>query len=424
MRIRKHANLSSLRTSEIVQQHVCHLSMSPWDLDPFPLLPDGNIHPNLFRTMRENEGDAAMEEKEAVVGNRNGVVVSSAAAAAANLNGRAVSRHFPSWKIRTMFFLVVFSCVAQLIPAMSHICFRRKLCAPSHDLSRPFCAFSIVVLCLESMAAVLDSATYGWNASHGTTPTSDTLEKEKKAAAGCRPYITRRTFRKPHEHDIRRPLDPPRDFGLGSFVRADRLHTCDRGENCNLYPAFCCRLHADMNVHERVEKEEQEEEKEKKKIVRRKAAAAGVKSAAKKKPEVEEEEDDDYKPPIHLSRLKPKDGGGVRGPLGRRRRRRKKEEGGAFSPNMDFYYYSGFGPLWCKKRGEHEENSVRIIVPPSSPSSASAASEHDDDERRRDEVDDVDGGDCEWEMEVKVREKRGGGGRRKKVKARSLKTLL
>ncbi|KAH7849630.1 hypothetical protein Vadar_020630 [Vaccinium darrowii] len=92
----------------------------------------------------------------------------------------------------------------------------------------------------------------------------------------------------------------------------------------------------------------------------------------------------------------------------------------------EFYYYSGFGPRWGKKRGvrdvpksdsveEEEEEIVREIVPQHS-SLSSSSSEIDSEEF--DYIEDDDDEDKEDKRNVKKR--RG----RKPIKARSLKSLM
>lgn len=110
-------------------------------------------------------------------------------------------------------------------------------------------------------------------------------------------------------------------------------------------------------------------------------------------------------------------------PSGRRRGRGLKKP--PSNPN-EYYYYSGFGPLWGKKRGgskpESNRNDLKTESPPSyssqidSPDDSDKKFEqeyqHDDDEEDDDIVDEEDNGEG-----AKKRS-------RKPIKARSLKSLM
>ncbi|XP_058083738.1 uncharacterized protein LOC131231540 [Magnolia sinica] len=91
-------------------------------------------------------------------------------------------------------------------------------------------------------------------------------------------------------------------------------------------------------------------------------------------------------------------------------RRGRKNQGRAFSSKSDYYYYySGFGPLWGRKRGGTQLLGVHAppIPSPSSPSSSPLPSSSDHDDHDHDH-------DHDRRMK-RVR---------KRVKARSLKSLL
>lgn len=119
--------------------------------------------------------------------------------------------------------------------------------------------------------------------------------------------------------------------------------------------------------------------------------------------------------------------------LGRRGRPRTTKRGGAPAPASnpyEFYYYSGFGPLWGKRRGEKGvggyvsrsdnkkdgDNESRVVTHYSnSTSSFESESDRVDDNERLDFIDDDD--DEEFEDDGRKR-------MRKPVKARSLKSLM
>ncbi|XP_058083951.1 uncharacterized protein LOC131231682 [Magnolia sinica] len=92
-----------------------------------------------------------------------------------------------------------------------------------------------------------------------------------------------------------------------------------------------------------------------------------------------------------------------------RGRRGRKNQGRAFSSNSDYYYYySGFGPLWGRKRGGNQLHDVHVpLIPSPSSSPLPSSSDHDDHDHDHDHGHDR-------------RMKRV----RKRVKARSLKSLF
>ncbi|GKU88044.1 hypothetical protein SLEP1_g2354 [Rubroshorea leprosula] len=115
--------------------------------------------------------------------------------------------------------------------------------------------------------------------------------------------------------------------------------------------------------------------------------------------------------------------------LGRRGRPRVTKRGSTSASNpYEFYYYSGFGPSWGKRRGERgggeaskngtkeaENNSNEIVTTQKNSRTSSFSSQIDDDNEEFDFIDDED----EEEYEVNGRKRM-----RKPVKARSLKSLM
>ncbi|GLT79689.1 hypothetical protein SLA2020_511690 [Shorea laevis] len=115
--------------------------------------------------------------------------------------------------------------------------------------------------------------------------------------------------------------------------------------------------------------------------------------------------------------------------LGRRGRPRVTKRGSTSASNpYEFYYYSGFGPSWGKRRGERgggeaaskngtkeAENNSNEVVTTQKKSTSSFSSQIDDNNEEFDFIDDEDEEDCEDNGRKRMR---------KPVKARSLKSLM
>ncbi|BFG22025.1 hypothetical protein CerSpe_082990 [Prunus speciosa] len=112
---------------------------------------------------------------------------------------------------------------------------------------------------------------------------------------------------------------------------------------------------------------------------------------------------------------------------GARRSRAKAKRGSSSNP-YEFYYYSGFGPLWGRKRGgdkEKEEPKIdedRVTTTTSTtPPTQSSSSQID--EKKFEYVDDDDDDEDDFDDDVRSGES-GRKRMRKPVKARSLKSLM
>ncbi|KAL6564497.1 hypothetical protein OROMI_015947 [Orobanche minor] len=96
--------------------------------------------------------------------------------------------------------------------------------------------------------------------------------------------------------------------------------------------------------------------------------------------------------------------------------RTKKAPASSTSNQYEFYYYSGFGPRWGKKRGETNSKN--------SSSSMMRNIEHEDEiEHRTDRYDEL-GNEEEEDEEEEIRDNIGKKRVRKPIKARSLKSLM
>lgn len=103
---------------------------------------------------------------------------------------------------------------------------------------------------------------------------------------------------------------------------------------------------------------------------------------------------------------------------GRGRPPKKKKVEPVDQNPYEFYYYSGFGPLWGRKKGLIKRTANNVTTGINDHENGTSATKHE--EAKRIEDKEIDYMECDDSEEEEIGKKRG----RKRIKARSLKSLM